>query len=61
MTRWFGIMCEQVGGKYIAVRGRLKPEYIAGLYSAEPFLSYCHDEFEIDPRSLKVALEISES
>lgn len=58
VTRWFGIMCEQVGGKYIAVRGRLKPEYIDGFYADEMFEEYCNDNFEIDPRSLEVALEM---
>jgi hypothetical protein len=58
VTRWFGIMCEQVGGKYIAVRGRVKPEYIRGLYAEEFFEEYCNDNFEIDPKSLRVALEM---
>jgi hypothetical protein len=51
-------MCEQVGGKYIAVRGRVKPEYIRGLYAEEFFEEYCNDNFEIDPKSLRVALEM---
>jgi len=58
VTRWFGIMCEQVGGHYIAVRVRIKPEYVEGLYADEPFLSYCNDRFEVDPRSVDVALEM---
>jgi hypothetical protein len=58
VTRWFGIMCEQVGGKYIAVRGRIKPEYVKGFYAHEPFEKYCNDNFEIDPKSLEVALEM---
>lgn len=61
VTRWFGIMCEQIGGKYVAVRGRLKPEYIQGLYSDELFEKYCNDNFEIDPKSLEVALDIVRS
>jgi hypothetical protein len=61
MTRWFGMMCEQVGGKYVAVRGRLKPEYIHGLYAEEFFEKYCNDNFEIDPKSLEVAFDIIES
>jgi hypothetical protein len=61
VTRWFGIMCEQVGGKYIAVRGRLKAEYVEGLYAAEPFLRYCDDNFEADPKSVEVALEMIRS
>jgi hypothetical protein len=54
-------MCEQIGGKYVAVRGRLKPEYIQGLYSDELFEKYCNDNFEIDPKSLEVALDIVRS
>jgi capsular polysaccharide biosynthesis protein len=57
MTRWFGIMCEQVGGKYIGVRARSLPEYIDALYDPAPFLNRCDDDFAIDPRSLEVALE----
>jgi hypothetical protein len=58
VTRWFGIMCEQVGGKYIAVRGRLKPEYVEGLYASEPFEKYCDDNFHVDPKSLEVAFDM---
>jgi Glycosyltransferase 61 len=61
MTRWFGIMCEQVGGKYIAVRGRLKPEYVSDFYAPTFSEKYCNDDFEIDPKSLEVALEMIES
>lgn len=58
MTRWFGMMCEQVGGKYIAVRGRLKPEYVDGFYAPEFSEKYCNDNFEVDPKSLEVALQM---
>jgi hypothetical protein len=57
MTRWFGLMCEQVGGKYIAVRARILPQYVEALYNPAPFLKNCDDNFAIDPRSLEVALE----
>jgi hypothetical protein len=60
MTRWFGMMCEQVGGKYIAVRGRLKPEYINDLYGPDFSERYCNDDFEIDPKSLEIALKMIE-
>jgi capsular polysaccharide biosynthesis protein len=61
MTRWFGIMCEQVGGKYAAVRGRIRPEYVPHLYRDEPYLKDANDSFEVDPKSLEKALEIVRS
>ena len=57
-TRWFGIMCHQVGGKYIQVRGRIKPEYVPYLYGAEPYQAHVNDSFEVDPKSLQVALQM---
>ncbi|HEV2593858.1 MAG TPA: glycosyltransferase family 61 protein [Sphingomicrobium sp.] len=56
MTRWFGVMCHQIGGRYIQVRGRLKPEYISHLYRSDPYFTHTNDSFEVDPRSLEVAL-----
>lgn len=61
MTRWFAIMCDQIGGRYIQVRGRFKPEYVRYLYGNEPFVKYTNDNFEVDPVSLKIALEMVES
>jgi hypothetical protein len=60
VTRWFSTMCHQVGGRYIQVRGRLKPEYVDGLYGRKPFVEYTNDSFEVDPRSLQVALDMIE-
>jgi hypothetical protein len=61
MTRMFRVMCEQVGGRYCAVRGRLKASYVEGLYAAAPFLRFSGDSFEVDPQSLRVALRIAET
>jgi hypothetical protein len=58
MTRWFAIMCDQIGGKYIQVRGRFKPQYIPHLYRNEPYVVHTNDNFEVDPKSLQVALEM---
>ncbi len=58
MTNFYQMMCDQVGGRYCAVRGRIKARYIAGAYADEPFVEYSLDDFEVDPESLKVALEI---
>lgn len=59
MTRMFRAMCEQVGGGYCAVRGRLKPEYVTPAYApGGPFMQFSNDGFEVDPRSLLVALDI---
>jgi hypothetical protein len=44
-----------------AVRGRLKPEYISEFYVPTLSEKYCNDNFEIDPKSLEVALEMIES
>jgi len=60
VTRWFAIMCDQIGGRYIQVRGRFKPEYIHDLYGSEPYVKYTNDSFEVDPKSLKIALEMIE-
>lgn len=43
------------------MRGRLKPEYISEFYVPTLSEKYCNDNFEIDPKSLEVALEMIES
>lgn len=58
MTDFFRITCDQVGGRYCAVRGRLKSAYIEPAYGASPMLEFSFDDFEVDSESLKVALEI---
>lgn len=58
MTDFFRIMCDQVGGRYCAVRGRLKPDYVKQAYGDAPMLAYSFDDFEVDVESVKVALEI---
>jgi hypothetical protein len=59
-TRWFGVMCDQVGGRYIQVRGRLKPKYVPYLYLDKPYYIHSSDSFEVDPASLTLALEMIE-
>lgn len=58
LTRWFAIMCDQIGGRYIQVRGRIKPEYVRHLYLDKPFVEFTNDSFEVDPESLRVATEM---
>lgn len=59
MTDVYRVMCHQVGCRWIGVRGRIKPEHIAGAYDLEkPFLEYSLQSFSVDPKSLEIALEI---
>jgi capsular polysaccharide biosynthesis protein len=61
MTRFFGSICQDVGGRYAAVRGRLKDCYVPGLYQqGQPFLRWSDDPFEVDPQSLSIALNLVE-
>ena len=42
------------------VRGRLKPEYVPHVYGSEPYFTHSNDPFEVDPLSVRAALEILE-
>ncbi|SDI61554.1 glycosyltransferase family 61 protein [Lutimaribacter saemankumensis] len=59
MTDNFRVMCHQVGCRWIGVRGRIKPEHIAGAYDLDkPFLEYSLQSFSVDPKSLEIALDM---
>jgi hypothetical protein len=52
-------MADQIGAKYVAVRGRLKKEFIDGAYDfRQPYLKYSLSSFEVDADSLEAAFEL---
>ncbi|SDN58823.1 Protein of unknown function [Lutimaribacter pacificus] len=58
MTDVYRVMSHQVGCRWLGVRGRIKPEHVAGAYDLEkPFVKYSLQSFAVDPRSLTLALE----
>jgi hypothetical protein len=58
-SNFFQIMADQIGARYSAVRGRLKPEYIEPSYDGTPLTRFTGDDFEVDPLSVRVAIEIN--
>lgn len=58
-SNFFQIMADQIGARFCAVRGRLKPEYIGPSYDGTPLTRFTSDDFQVDPYSLRVALEIN--
>ncbi|HEX8534430.1 MAG TPA: glycosyltransferase family 61 protein [Allosphingosinicella sp.] len=58
-SNFFQIMADQIGARYSAVRGRLKPEYIEPSYDGTPLTRFTSDDFEVDPLSVRVAIEIN--
>ena len=59
MTDVYRGMSQQVGCAWIGVRGRIKPEYIRPAYVLDtPFTRYSLDNFEVDPASLDLALDM---
>ena len=61
MTDFFRLMAQQAGCSWIGVRGRLKPDYIRPAYRQQRvFKQYSLDNFEVDPVSLKQALDRSQ-
>lgn len=59
MTDFYRLMAQQVGCRWTGVRGRLKPEYIRPAYelTAKIYRQHSMDNFEVDPVSLKRALD----
>lgn len=58
VTDFFRIMCDQVGGRYLAVRGRARRAYLPGIYAEQPFVDHSLDDFEVDPAALELALRV---
>ena len=56
MTDVYRVMAQQVGCKWIGVRGKIKPEHIGPAYDLEaPFFKYSLQSFEVDLESIDLA------
>ena len=61
MTNVYRAIAEHTGCRWIGVRGRLKPEYVAPAYQLDKtFVQYSLDSFEVDPVSLERAFEMTD-
>ncbi|WP_306115421.1 MULTISPECIES: DUF563 domain-containing protein [unclassified Roseovarius] len=59
MTDVYRVMAQQVGCKWIGVRGKIKPEHIGPAYDLEaPFFKYSLQSFEVDLESIDLAQEM---
>jgi hypothetical protein len=59
MTDNFRGLAHLTGLRWIGVQGRMKPEYMPGIYKLdEPFLSHSLDNFHVDPVSLDMAFDM---
>lgn len=59
MTDVYRVMSHQVGCDWIGVRGKIKPEHVQLAYDLEtPFLKYSLQSFEVDLKSLSIAMEL---
>ncbi len=57
MTDVYRVMADQLNWRWIGVRGRIKPTYVAPAYSLDQrFDAFSLDSFEVDPVSLEAAL-----
>ena len=57
MTDVYRVIAEQVGCRWIGVRGKIKPAYVAPAYDLDArFEAFSLDAFEVDPVSLEQAL-----
>jgi capsular polysaccharide biosynthesis protein len=58
----YRLMIDQVGGEYVAVRGRIKPGYVEPAYKlGSLFRQFSLDDFTVDLESLKAARAILET
>lgn len=58
----YRLMVDQVGGDYVAVRGRVKPAYVEPAYRLDTlFRQFSLDDFTVDLESLKAARAILET
>lgn len=61
MTDVYRVMSDQVGCRWIGVRGKIKPEHVTPAYDLEnPFLEYSLQSFELDLTALDLAFELIE-
>ncbi len=59
VTSVYRLMASQAGASWAGVRGKLKPEYIKPAYTlSKPFWQFSLDNFEVDPHSLLLALDM---
>ena len=59
MTNVYRALAAEAGCRWIGVRGRIKPEYVAPAYRFdEAFRAFSLDNFELDPASLDLAFEM---
>ena len=59
MTDVYRVMSDQVGCRWIGVRGKIKPEHVAPAYDLDnPFLQYSLQSFELDLASLDIAFDM---
>jgi capsular polysaccharide biosynthesis protein len=61
ITDVYRVMSDQVGCKWMAVRGHMKPEYVKPSYDlTAPFKKFSLDAFSIDVRSLELAFRMAQ-
>jgi capsular polysaccharide biosynthesis protein len=59
MTDVYRVMSQQVGCRWVGVRGKIKPEHISGVYDlAKPFRRHSLQSFEVDLPSLELAFDM---
>jgi capsular polysaccharide biosynthesis protein len=59
MSDAFRVIADQVGVRWIGVRGKIKPQYVAPAYRLDArFDAFSLDSFEVDVASLDLALEM---
>lgn len=57
MTKVYRVMTQQVGGRWIGVRGKILPDHVRHAYDfRRPFTKFSLEEFEVDVESLEIAL-----
>lgn len=56
---FFRMMAQQVGARWVGVRGRIQPRYLASAYDLKKsfFAEFQNDDVDIEPRSLLQALQ----
>ncbi|WP_120500471.1 DUF563 domain-containing protein [Roseovarius sp. EL26] len=58
ITNVYRLMASQANMSWVGVRGKMKPQYVEPAYTfTKPFRAFSLDNFEVDPISLKLALE----
>ncbi len=60
MTNLHRFFVDAVGGRYVGVRGRISKNDAAAAYGSAMYMHNSLDNFEVDPQSVVLALEIME-